>query len=604
MSNNTNSSNNNNVSATANINNNNTNTGSNVNTSITSNDNGGHGTEYYPDDTYSLLALHGPIKNPRFFFFGLMVFLFQITFLLLMVLSVVHPNWSSIVDVDNPDAGRESIKEFIAQYVPSHVSPLVRAAQLMATLSYIVFADSTIRDVSLGIELFPRFEHTTSDDKVGCMVFSSILRFIQGVLAIIVTLFLIVTTNNVIEIILNFTAINFISDLDDAGFKVIKWGKYGRQFKAEAVRIEELPRPKCINRKHKGKRYWSFVIFPVGAILIAILCYIIFLQESNDHWVTEIFRVQFLDKEQGLEVYNGCYKKNDTAIDRKNGFRRKIYEGFDINSESAKFGYCMNDRHWILFKGDTTDACEVGEKGNELARSSKTDTFDVSTMFDETWMSATNTLLDVKFFENSGDTEMNEATCSLFIDDIDNGICDSTFNSLNFRYDGGDCCAATCSGSICGMDSSGIYSKYFPNCLDPDMVPLTIRLDNVILNSTLDLDPVKPLLSISCDETNVLSLYIEESMVNKKDTIRVNDGALCTITISNATSGVDPDWFANYTIFNGDRNFLRYSAAFMGSNETVIIQSSSADEITFVVDSNLCKYLFLIFHYCIVLNKN
>jgi hypothetical protein len=196
-------------------------------------------TETYPPDTYSILALCGPIGNPAYFSFGLMVYLFQIIFLLLMVLSVVHPRWSSIgdvdnpgvrrqsfADVDNPDAGTESATaQSIAEFVPSQVSPLVRATQIMATLTYIIFADSTIRDIVLGVELFPSFKQKTANDKVGCMAFSSILRLSQGTLAIIVTLFLIATTSNVIEIILNFTAVNFISTLDDVGFEVIKWGE-------------------------------------------------------------------------------------------------------------------------------------------------------------------------------------------------------------------------------------------------------------------------------------------------------------------------------------------------------------------------------------------
>jgi hypothetical protein len=106
-----------------------------------------------------------------------MVYLFQMCFLFLLLLGFVHPKWRSIGDVDNPDAGmgKETIVQQIAEFVPSHVSPLVRATQIMATLSYIIFADSTIRDVVLGVELFPSLKQATSYDKVGCMAFSSIL---------------------------------------------------------------------------------------------------------------------------------------------------------------------------------------------------------------------------------------------------------------------------------------------------------------------------------------------------------------------------------------------------------------------------------------------
>ena len=36
------------------------------------------GGQTYPADCYSFLTLHGPIKSPKFFFFGLTVWLFQV----------------------------------------------------------------------------------------------------------------------------------------------------------------------------------------------------------------------------------------------------------------------------------------------------------------------------------------------------------------------------------------------------------------------------------------------------------------------------------------------------------------------------------------------
>jgi hypothetical protein len=104
-----------------------------------------------------------------------------------MVLSVIHPNWSSNGDGDNPDGGggkRSNVKR-PAEFIPTNVSPLVRATQITATLSYIIFADSTVHDVVTAVELFPRFDQATSDDKVGCMVFSSILRLSQGIFALL-----------------------------------------------------------------------------------------------------------------------------------------------------------------------------------------------------------------------------------------------------------------------------------------------------------------------------------------------------------------------------------------------------------------------------------
>ncbi|OEU06031.1 L domain-like protein [Fragilariopsis cylindrus CCMP1102] len=523
----------------------------------------------YPADTYSLLSLHGPVGNPSYFSYGLMVYLFQMTFLVLMVLSVTHPHWSSNGDGDNPDGGRGSVLARLAYFVPSHVSPLVRATQITATLSYIIFADSTVLDVVTAVELFPRFNQATSDDKLGCMVFASILRLSQGIFAITVTLLLIVTSSTTIEIILNFTAINFISTLDDVGFEIIKRGKYGPKFEEEAKRIEKL-----------HVRYFCTII-PVGVILFSMICFMIFLQESNNHWVTKIFRVQFQDEEQGLQVYNGCYQKNEDAINRYEGFRRKLYESFGYNSESAKFGYCIDDRRWILFNGDNTNPCEAGGNDNELARSSKTDTFDVSTMFEEQWYTSSNTPLNLYFVEENGDIELKNNTCSSFIGDSN---CDSVFNDFDSQYDGGDCCAATCSGSNCGVGSLknafGATNKIafgdgFPNCVDPDMVPITIRLDNIIRSSgRVEQEPVKSLLFIDCDGSNVLNIYVDKSMENQTETIMVNDGADCTMTIRNDSSYYSPIWYADYTILHGGKKSIE-------SNSIVVTQSSSAKESTY-----------------------
>jgi hypothetical protein len=145
------------------------------------------------------------------------------------------------------------------------------------------------------------------------------------------------------------------------------------------------------------------------------------------------------------------------------------------------------------------------------------------------------------------------------------------------------------------------------------MVPLTIRLDNILSsvepqftydtilfpdglnkNSTIDdiLDefsddilydylietltkvPIKPLLFINCDGNKVLNIYVDESMENQTETIMVNDGADCTMTIRNATSSIDDSiWYADYAILHGDKESIE-------SNSIVVAKSSSAREST------------------------
>jgi hypothetical protein len=51
------------------------------------------------------------------------------TFIVLMVLSITHFNWSINGDPDNPDGdgGKGSIVKRLAEFIPTNVSPLVRA---------------------------------------------------------------------------------------------------------------------------------------------------------------------------------------------------------------------------------------------------------------------------------------------------------------------------------------------------------------------------------------------------------------------------------------------------------------------------------------------
>jgi len=153
--------------------------------------------ENFPSDCYSFLSLHGPIGNPLFFSFGMMVYIFQITFLLLMVFSVLHEKWHENGEGDNPGKG------IVASFIPTNASPLVQGTQFLAILAFIVFADASILDIARSVETFP----THSTEATKCMVFSCVLRFSQGMLAMLVTLLLIITSKSVIEIVLNFAAV-------------------------------------------------------------------------------------------------------------------------------------------------------------------------------------------------------------------------------------------------------------------------------------------------------------------------------------------------------------------------------------------------------------
>jgi len=117
-----------------------------------------------------------------------------------MILSVVHPKIGTNENVDNPNHN----EGFFGEFIPADAPPLVKATQIITLLVYVVFADSSLQDITNVVNLFPRFSQTKKEDKTGHIVFSSILRGIQGTLATIAVFLLVITSTVVVDIILNF----------------------------------------------------------------------------------------------------------------------------------------------------------------------------------------------------------------------------------------------------------------------------------------------------------------------------------------------------------------------------------------------------------------
>ena len=137
-------------------------------------------------------------------FFGMIPFVFQSLLSIFMILSVVYPKIGNNQDVDNPESDNDDY--FFAAFIPADVAPLVKATQVVTILAYVIFADSTLEDITAAVILFPTLSDAQPADKTRLMAFSSLLRGTQGILATTAVLLLVITSKTVIDIILNFTA--------------------------------------------------------------------------------------------------------------------------------------------------------------------------------------------------------------------------------------------------------------------------------------------------------------------------------------------------------------------------------------------------------------
>jgi hypothetical protein len=324
----------------------------------------------------------------------------------------------------------------------------------------------------MAIRTFPM----RSTSNKGMQLFSCVLKLIQGLIAILVTFFVIASSGSAIDILLNFIAINFVSEIDDRAFDLAKSGEFGPALQKKALEIEMIDLPDCtINNQAKAVRKHSIIKAILFGFLFLGMLILVYVQQSRNYWVTQEFRVQFQDG-TGLKEYSGCY---EVVEDTSFGTRRSY---ISLNRvQPSSFGYCSSSLQWILFKDDffDYDPCDASRMELELARSPETLSFDIGSSFGERWVSSVGAPLAMYFFDSA-----EENHCNFRLGD---GICDMVFNSLGYEYDGGDCCAHTCVGSACGKgglsDAFGIVSDLsgdgFRHCKSPDTVYILIHFNNI-----------------------------------------------------------------------------------------------------------------------------
>ena len=167
----------------------------------------------YPQDCMSFFALGpkgGPDKNNIIpMLYAGLVIAFQFFFLYLMILSRMVKNWNTEIDIDNPN------KEFrwgVAHFLPADVPSIVRATQIASLLAFVLFPEESLFDFGKNVVFFPRKENENTpkerrEENIHCARIAYILQGLQGLLACLTIIILVMTSTDVIDIILNFSAV-------------------------------------------------------------------------------------------------------------------------------------------------------------------------------------------------------------------------------------------------------------------------------------------------------------------------------------------------------------------------------------------------------------
>jgi hypothetical protein len=437
---------------------------------------------YHPEDSYSFMTA-GPLTHPLCFFCGLLVFAFQVFGIFLVYAGTANqgPLWNGKEkeDFDNPDAGMDG--EFFAVFIPSNAAALVRCTQIYALLVFALFQNESSGDIINSIRVFSSLKGSCRS----AVHISNVLRFFQGLFASFTAIILIMSDSDAVNIVLNITAVNYISGFDETFFAMALNGWFGSYM---LHRAKEIANGDALDENEgyfstqeratdKDENFLFSYLVGTSSILIiftVVFSMVVWYQNSYSHWTTEVFRVRF--EEPNLEEYSGCYQMEEG----QRHDRRMVYKYIDSDTSNATFAYCREHERWVFLTENMSNPCIADNaadtmKEKQIAYSPSTLAFDISHVSEATWVSPSiNKPLDMYFTDLRGNSsELGMLFCDA---KIGNGKCDDDLNTFDVGFDGGDCCATSCIDSEfeCGEKNASVFgvrnndSFAFQNCSDPD----------------------------------------------------------------------------------------------------------------------------------------
>ena len=134
----------------------------------------------------------------------------------------------------------------------------------------------------------------------------------QIVVVTFILFILLVTTSDVVNIILDFTAVDFMSKFNNVDFNLSLQGRYKSNLNVEAERIKELFVSAHITHanQHLACRcLWSCVtMILLACVLSASFVLIIYAQYLSKFWLTPCLRTQ-ITIDNDTQTYSRCYNR-------------------------------------------------------------------------------------------------------------------------------------------------------------------------------------------------------------------------------------------------------------------------------------------------------
>lgn len=323
------------------------------------------------EDTYSFILV-APLCGYSFNL-GFLVFLIQeVVFFLLL--------WS-LTDVGVDAKKSQFIPEDASNVfgIPVNVDPEVRILQFVA----VAFTVITQTDVIKGLDLMrlvsnSSFREAFPHIKTWRVVLCICCLLLEGTVGVIVSFMLIVTSDNVVDLLLNFTAMAFVSELDEAIFFVTQHGFFGVTCELDAAAVKEITY-KVHQKAHRMREIIGLIVLFLG--LVSGWAAVVHNQNQGTYQCSTLLVQMGDDISPALGTFSGLY---DLKKQERSGILATHHTVYvERKSGRASFGYCTDIAAWTFRWHDTGEPGE--DPCNWVAMSSETASYDITDSADSTW---------------------------------------------------------------------------------------------------------------------------------------------------------------------------------------------------------------------------
>jgi hypothetical protein len=310
-----------------------------------------------PKDTFSFIIISRLFSLP--FLIAIIVFSFQV-----IIFSLVSVD---VIDLSN------SRNPF---HLPTNVESTVRATQVLAIIIAIVTQDDVKKVILILRDGYTAdvFQETFGPDATKFKwVLSLVLRATEGLLGLLVTFMLIMQSKTVLELLLNFSAMEFVSLLDDGAFLMLREGYFG----IGMMKVATL----CEKKYHVSRLKTSCLAAVYFIIIFAVMFsgwIAVYTNQSKGEYLCQRMYIQLSDEfAPALVGLSGIY-----TVNHKEQFGGRVTSSQEKNGK-GKIGYCDDKNVWTLSIQDPLvpyDPC-LGW----IAKSSQSFDFDVLKTTSSQW---------------------------------------------------------------------------------------------------------------------------------------------------------------------------------------------------------------------------